>query len=379
MDIVIKNGRVYDPANRIDTISDVAIDKGKIVEIGRIDTSGRKNIDATGCIVTPGLIDMHTHLYPFNDFGVPAEATCFPSGVTTAVEAGSAGWSNFELNHAFVKFSKLDIKRFVNIGVTGFSTIGMVDEIDIRTLEGKGKEKIRSLYERYPGEISGIKICGSVPFFKKRGRVILEETVKMAEEVGTRVMIHMTDPELPTAMILSMMRRGDIITHMYHNRGSSFLIGTDKKVLSEAWEARKRGVVFDVGNARAHFSFESGIQALSQGFLPDTISTDLTNLGAFNRPVMFSLPFVMSKFVAMGMTVEQVLNCTTVNAANALGLKDGTGTLTVGSRADVAVLKLIHKPTDFYDYQGEMVSGDLLIKPIATIKDGDFVYRDIEF
>ena len=379
MDIVIKNGRVYDPHNNIDQIADIAIDNGKIVKIGTVTDEAAKFIDAEGCVVTPGFIDLHTHLWPFNDFGMPAEATCFPSCVTTAVEAGSSGWSNFELNHIFTSYSKLTIRRFVNVSVSGLPSIGKVDEIDLRILGGKGKTRIHRLFEKYPGEIEGLKINVSTEFFAGRGKVLLEETIKLAEELNTRLMVHITEPELPTAEVLSMLRKGDIVSHMYHGRGSSNIIGEDGKVLPEAWAARERGVIFDVANARAHFAFATAEPAMAEGFLPDTISTDLTNMSAYKKPFSFSLPFIMSKFIAMGMSLEQVIDCVTINPANVLNLHDGTGTLTVGKKADVAIIKVLEKDVEFGDHQGRSILGHQLIKPVATIKEGEFVYRDIEF
>lgn len=379
MDIIIKNGRVYDPVNHTNQVTDIAIHNGRIAAIGEVAGDAAKMIDAEGCVVTPGFIDLHTHLWPYNDFGMLGEATCFPSCVTTAVEAGSSGWSNFELNHMFTRYSKLTIRRFVNVSVSGLPTIGKSDDIDLRILGGKGKDRIRRLFEKYPGEIEGLKINVSEEFFAGRGRILLEETIKLAEELHTRIMVHITESELPTSEVLSMLRKGDIVSHMYHGRGSTCIIGDDGKVLPEAWKARKRGVIFDVANARAHFAYSTAEPAMAEGFFPDTISTDMTNMCAYKKPLAFSLPFIMSKFIAMGMSLEQVIDCVTINPAHALNLNDGTGTLTVGKKADIAVIKILEKDVEFGDHTGKIITGHHLIKPIATIKEGEFVYRDIEY
>lgn len=197
---------------------------------------------------------------------------------------------------------------------------------------------------------------------KDAGEEPVEAALKIADKVGTKLMIHISDTSIPLWRLASMVRPGDILTHCYNDRGPTIL-DEGGQVLPEVWAARKRGVLFDVGNARAHFSFATGIKAMRQGFLPDTISTDTTILGAYNKPTMFSLPWVLSKFLAMGMSLEQVITCVTRNAAAAIPFGRGAGSLTVGERADVAILKVIDKDVVFEDHRGRRSPGIRSLKP----------------
>lgn len=376
-DILIKNGRVFSPANKLDQRANVAVSRGKIVGIGSFEGTAERTVDASGCIVMPGLVDIHVHSYPHSDIGVNNDLFCIPNGITSAADAGALGWGTYENQRYYSALRKVDLKFFLNLSGSGFAVHGFPDQMNIDETKGRAQDKIRRLFDLYRDELAGLKLRVSRSSMKDAGEAPVEAALKLAEEVGTKLMIHISDTSIPLNRLASLARPGDILTHCYNDRELTIL-DKNGQVMPEIWAARKRGVLFDVGNARAHFGFETGIRAIQQGFLPDTISTDTTTLGAYNKPTMFSLPWVLSKFLAIGMDLNQVIACVTQNAASAVYFGRDTGTLTVGGCADIAVLKVIDKEVLFEDHKGVKVAGKQLIKPAATVKSGELLWCDIE-
>jgi len=376
--LLIKNGHVYDPSGTFDQVTDIAVCGNKIAGIGQFNGSGAKEIDAKGCFVVPGLIDLHMHMYPYSDVGVIPDLMCLPNGVTSACDGGSAGWGNYEFHRYYAHLRKVTVKNFINCSGAGLSVHGFPDQMNLNLMDGKGKDKLRGLFEEYRDELAGIKLLIRPQSMLDYGEEPLTAALEMAEELHTILMIHISGTTIPLRRLASLVRPGDILTHCFNNNGMTIL-DENGQVLSEVWEARKRGVIFDVGNARKHFSFSVAQKAFAQGFLPNTISTDTTILGAYKKPEMCCLPWVMSKFLAMGMTIEQVLNCCTRAPAAAVHFSQSAGSLHVGGQADIAILKVLDKPTTFADSEGNSVTGSNLIKPIATVKNGELLWRDIEY
>jgi predicted amidohydrolase len=180
------------------------------------------------------------------------------------------------------------------------------------------------------------------------------------------------------ADLLSLLRRGDTLTHAFQDKGDSIL-DRRGRIGEAAREARERGVIFDVANANIHFSFAVARQALEERFYPDTISTDLTTRSLYRRPAVFNLAFVLSKYLCMGMPLDQVIACGSSVPARILGLAGKKGTLETGADADIAVFRLVDRETEFGDRSGIIMKGTKLLKPMLTVKGGNIVYRDLEF
>lgn len=378
-DLLIKNGRVFDPANGVDRVADIAARGGNIAAIGSpIRYAGVKELDASGCVVTPGLVDLHTHLYPYTEIGVLPDAFCLPNGVTSAADAGSAGWGDYERQRYYSCLRKVTVKNFVNCSAVGLSVRGFPDQMNLNLMNGRGKDALRGLFDRYGDELAGIKLMVKSDSMKDYGEEPVAAALEVAEEIGAILMIHISDSTIPLSRLASMVRPGDILTHCYNDTALNIL-DKDGRVFPQVREAQKRGVVFDVGNARKHFAFSTAATAMAQGFFPDTISTDATILGAYKKPEMCCLPWVMSKFMALGMTFEQVIERCTAAPAKAVDFGGNAGRLTVGKQADIAVLKILDRPTVFTDYTGRSVKGASLIKVVATVKNGELLWRDIEF
>ncbi|GHU64468.1 metallo-dependent hydrolase [Clostridia bacterium] len=377
-ELIIKNGRILDAQNGIDRVCDLAIEKGLMKGVG--DFAGqeaKRVIDATGCIVSPGLIDSHLHIRPFTQIGVPAETFCFTSGVTTLIEPGSLGPGNYDAQRWYLNQVPLRIKPMLSVTSLGLLySPGCEENLNP---EFFNQDKIEQLVNKYRDEIVSLKIrldkgrsakanCTNEP---------LSEALKLAERLGMRLCVHSTDPPTTMEDIWNNLRDGDIITHIFHNKGDT-LLDQNGEVKKSAWEARARGVLFDCSSGSIHHSFKTSRPALAEGFFPDTIGTDGSNITAFVNPRVFNYLRVLSRFMALGMTVEQVLACATANAARQLRLEDKIGCFTPGSFADVAVLKLLDKEIAYEDADGETIRGKQALKCVLTVIDGEVQYRDDE-
>ncbi len=374
-DLIISGGRLIDTANHVDANLDIAVQNGRIAAIGNLrGTAASQAVDAADCIVSPGLIDTHAHLASLAPFGIPAEAGCFPAGVTAVLEAGSAGCATYEFCRSQVLASRVRTRAFLNISTAGLATLGSSPEvIDPAAIDEKG---IRRLFDRYPNELIGLKVRIGRETARDLGIEPLRATVRLARSLGVPVMVHSTNPPVPMAEILNLLGPGDILTHYLHNHGPN-LLNDDDSLIREAWLARERGVIFDVGDASWHMSYRVAEAALREGFLPDTIGSDLTINGLYNRNRAFSFPFVLSKYLNLGLRLEEILACCTANAARLLGLAGQIGHLAVGAPADIAVLRETRQTTVFFDGNNVPLTGDRLLRVMLTVRDGAIVWRDL--
>lgn len=384
--LILKHGRVLDPMNGIDCVTDVYVEGERIVKVGNtgadinaVKESAVTVIDAAGCIITPGLIDHHTHLYPYTKIGLPAEAVCFASGVTTAVDAGSCGCKTYGEKRTFGSFSKLGILAYLNVCSTGLDSLPVLEDVDPAHWD---EGAIKDCFERYPGELAGLKLRTSAPIVKELGYEPLKAAVKLAERIGTHVMVHSTNPPGEISELLDILRTGDILTHMYMNQGSC--LTEDGKVISAAIRARERGVLFEAADARMHFGMDVAQCAIREGFYPDLLATDLTKLSMHLRPTAFNMAMQISKYTHLGIPFEKTIELCTAAPARQLGLADSIGSLTVGHAADIAVLKPVRTEHVFGDRpygdaNQRVLPGDTVYQPMLTLKNGDMVYRDILF
>ncbi|MBQ6418151.1 MAG: amidohydrolase family protein [Synergistaceae bacterium] len=378
--ILIRNGTVIDPANNIHDVLDLAIDGGKISAVDfDIDAEAVNEIDASGCIVVPGLIDHHAHVWPLAKIGIPAESVCFSSGVTTVVDAGSTGAMTFRQHKDFISKSKLTVKAYINVCSTGLDSLPHeMEDVDPSHYD---EGAIRELFEEEGANLLGLKLRTSKEVVKDLGYEPLRQTVRLAEKLGLSVMVHCTNPPAEMSELLDCLREGDVITHMYMNKGSTIL---DKlgHVSKAAIEARERGVIFEAADARAHFGFSVAERAIREGFFPDILATDITKLSVYLRPTAFSMASQLAKYSMLGIPEDELFRLCTINPAR--HMKIDAGTLSVGSAADVAVFRREEFAQQFGDrpYSDETAQlrfGEYIYRPLMTVKNGEVVFRDIAF
>lgn len=378
--IIIRGGKVLDPANNINEVLDVAVNDGKIISVSKeISGEAINEIDASGCLVVPGLIDHHAHVYPMAKIGIPAEAVCFASGVTTVVDAGSTGAKTFGKYADFANSSKLTVKAYLNVCSYGLDSLpAEMEDVNPKNFDAGA---IREVFQEYGKNLLGLKLRTSKEVVKDLGYESLRKTIELAESLGLSVMVHCTNPPGEMSELLSYLRDGDILTHMYMNKGSTILNSTGK-VSKEAHEARKRGVIFEAADARAHFSFQVSEAAIRENFLPDILATDLTKLSMNLRPTAFSMANQLAKYSMLGIPDEKLFALCTINPAR--HMKISAGSLKENSAADIAVFQKIEHVTQFgdrpySDEAKELRFGENIFKPVMTVKNGEIVFRDIEF
>lgn len=370
-DIIIRNGRLIDPANCVDSLEDIAISSGKIVSVGKLPPMpGQQYFDAAGCVVTPGLVDFHTHLFAGgSQFGFNPDLMV-SMGVTTAVDAGTAGTAGYEMLHCSLERRDMRCFTFLNVSACGQMGSGLNENLDPSLIQ---EDAICRMAEKYNEEIKGIKVRISRPIVGQWGIEPLKKAMSAAQKLGLPVCVHSTNPCIPMEDLAAMLRPGDILCHMYHGSGDTILL-PDGTVKPGILSARERKVVFDAANGRTNFSFLTAESAIGQGFLPDIISTDLTAATVCQGNMVRNLPFILSKYIRLGMSLPDVIRAATSAPAVRLGLSDGTGSLSVGARADIAVFSLENQSCVFQDSAGQMRSGTQMLSPMLTVQNGRVVF-----
>ena len=377
-DMVIKGGHLIDPLNGIDQVMDVAIKGGKIaaVEKNIAITQAKKVVYAKGLIVSPGLIDMHSHnfhgtvpnRYLSNSFtALPPDGFTFRTGVTTIVDVGGAGWKNFELfKSQVIDRSKTRVLSFLNIVGAGMS--GGPREQNVEDMNPKMTALVAQQNKEH---VVGIKLAHFMGFDWKPTDLVTEAG-RMAN-IPVMIDFGGSNPELPLdELLLEKLRPGDIFTHTYaHVNGRTPIVAENGKVRDYVFQAQKRGIVFDVGHGGGSFVFEQAVPALKQGLKPDVISTDL-HTGSMNGG-MKTLNNVMSKFLNLGLSIQEIIATTTSKPAKYLQRKD-LGHLSVGAVADVAVLNIIKGDFGFIDTRGKRMKGKEKIECELTLREGNVVY-----
>lgn len=378
--LLIKNGIIYDGLGGEPYKLDILIDDGKIIKIEEnITEEAISEIDAKNHFVTPGLVDHHMHIYPMGKIGAPSEI-CFSSGVTTAVDAGSLGCRNYEERRGIIDASKLRIKAYLHISSYGLDTLPVTEDLDPEKIE---VENIKKLFEKYPNELLGLKLRTSKGIVKERGLEPLYKTIDVADELNVPICVHITDPPVDMDELLKPFRHGDLVTHMYQNKGFTIL-DENKKIAKAVLEARDRGVLFEAADARGHFSFEVSEPAIEQGFLPDFLATDITKLSMNLRPTAFNMAMQLAKYNHIGIDFKTLIKLASYNPAKNMGLVDEIGSLEEGKIADIAIFRPVEKENEFGDrtYAEQDVTlrtGNKVYQPVLTVKDGEMVYRDVTF
>ena len=367
-DLVLKGGRVVDPSQGIDRVTDVAFSGGKVAAIGD-GLQGKDARDVRGRIVTPGLIDLHTHVYwGGTSLGVAAEPLARSGAVTTFVDAGSAGPGNFHGFRAHViEPSPVRILPYLNLsypGIYAFSQQVMVGEsADLRLLDARECARVA---EENRDLVLGIKVRVGRGTSNELGNMPLEMALEVAEEIGMPIMAHLDNPPPSRKDVLKLLRPGDILTHCFRPFPNAPATA-DGLVREEVLEARARGVIFDIGHGGGSFGFKTTRAMLANGFLPDVISSDVHIL-SINGPA-FDLLTTMSKFLVLGLDLPTVIRLSTSNAASAIR-KPELGTLKPGSVGDASILELRDGSFEYLDVIGEKVVGKQRLLAAGVVVGG---------
>jgi dihydroorotase len=326
--------------------------------------------------VTPGLIDLHAHVFPYGSpIGIPADELISFQGTTTLVSAGDAGANNFSAFRRFVvPHTRCRLYAFVHIANIGLGSIPVPELLNIDF--ARVDDAAKAIAEN--GDVVlGAKVRMSDSVIARHGLEPLNRAILACERSGTsgKVMCHIGGVETPELMsqILDKLRAGDILTHCYSGApnvaGRFTNIVQDGKILPAALEAKKRGVIFDVGHGGGSFDYTVAEAAIQQGCPPDTISSDIHVFSA-NTPGMPYLSWVMSKFLNMGYTLEQVVAMATVNPAKVINRGAKLGTLQVGAPADISVLEVVEGPVEFVDTRNNKRTGRVQLKPTTVVLNG---------
>ncbi|MBL8590619.1 MAG: amidohydrolase/deacetylase family metallohydrolase [Methylobacteriaceae bacterium] len=370
-DLILRGGRVVDPSQKLDGVRDVAFAGGKVAAIGAALVAGpRTEIrDVSGCIVTPGLIDLHTHVYwGGTSLGIDADEFCRTSGVTTSVDTGSAGPGNFlGFRKHVIEKSQARILAYLHVsfaGIYGFSKNTMVGESE--ELRLMAPRECAQVADENRDVIVGIKVRVGRHSSGTQGWAALKMALEVAEEVGMPLMAHIDHPPPSYEDVVGLLRPGDILTHAFRPFPNCAADGQGK-VKRVVREARQRGVLFDIGHGMGSFAFKTARAMLAGGFPPDTISSDVHQL-CINGPA-FDQVTTMSKFLCMGMEFGDVIAASTVNAAMALKRPE-YGSLKPGSLGDATVLSIAEGRFDYVDVLGEHLEGDRKIVAEASVLRG---------
>jgi len=364
-DLIVKGGRVIDPSLRINAVRDVAIVGGRIAAVeANIAADAAETIDARDRLVVPGLLDIHTHAARDNE----GPTVFLAEGVTGWIDAGSQGADRIADPVAVAKSAPQQGRVLINIGRAGILPGG--DTMDISRADvGAAKDAIA----RNRDFIVGVKARLSRDVVGANDFEVLGRAQEVATSFNLPVMIHMGQTVSPLARLLNLLKRGDIVTHMFAPPPNS-IVDDDGHILPEVLAARRRGVWFDVANGRTgHLRWDIVDRVMQAGFWPDTISTDGSSTSRTTGVIDF--PNVMSKFLSCGMTLDQVVARATVNASRVFPLFHDRGTLNVGAPADVAVLELREGTFEFVDNYGNKRTGRQRLFPSGTVLGGKRVER----
>ncbi|MGA0048833.1 MAG: amidohydrolase/deacetylase family metallohydrolase, partial [Flavobacteriaceae bacterium] len=377
-DMLIQNGHLIDAKNGINEVMDIAIKDGKIAAVSSKLNSkqSKKTIDAKGLVISPGLIDIHGHhfhgtepsSYLSNSFtALPPDGFTFESGITTVVDVGGAGWRNFnQFKEQTIANSKTRVLSFLNI--VGHGMKGGAFEQDLNDMDEKLTAIVAQQNKDY---VVGIKVA----HFSGFDWTPVEKAVAAGSRANIPVMVDFggSQPELPlNVLLLEKLRPGDIFTHAYaHVNGRTPVVNESGKLQPYVLDAQKRGIIFDVGHGGGSFVFEQAIPAIQQGFKPNTISTDL-HTGSMNGG-MKDILNVMSKLLNMDMSIQELVEAATWKPAKVIQRED-LGNLSVGSVADITLLKIESGEFGFIDTQNKKMEGTKKIICELTLREGNVVY-----
>ncbi|MCY4555930.1 MAG: amidohydrolase/deacetylase family metallohydrolase [Chloroflexi bacterium] len=377
-DLVLSGGNLLDPAQGInDEPRDIAFKDGKVAAVaGHIDpASAAQAIDASGKLITPGLIDLHGHFYHGgNGSAVHADQTCLGSGVTTGVDAGSAGFLNYGAMRDYVfPAHRTRLLAFLHIGAVGLAANRVLGGglHDMRIIDVE--QTVQAIKEN-PDFVFGVKVRMHYDAVARwNAHEAMARARKAASEAGVRLMVHVSGTPIPLPDVLEHLGPGDISTHAFNGFPENMLDNSGK-IRPEVRAAADRGVVMDVGHAGIHCDVEVVKAAMDQGVIPDTISTDV-HIAPAGR-IVYLMNDLVSKFHALGMPLADAITASTSRPAEILGLQDSIGSLAVGMEGDAAVWEKRQGRFVWHDMAGHNVDGALRLDTFATIKGGVTAWRE---
>lgn len=376
-DLLLKGGEVLDPSQGLRRRLDVAVASGRIaaVQADLPEGQARRVVRISGCLVVPGLIDIHTHVYPgATPGGIDPDIAGVHSGVCTVVDAGSGG------SHTVAGLVRLVAPRAKTrlLALTHISRTGLATMPEIRSPEDADTPAAIRAIQEGRSVVQGVKLRLVGPGVASLGVEAVRRALDAARETGTRLMVHIGDPggevaPAVTRQMLALIRSGDIVTHAFTGNPGG-LLDDQGRPWPEVKDALDRGVWLDTAHGRMNFSFASARRLLEHGVVPHTISTDMTLPG---RPTTVgSLTEIMSKFLALGFSLEDVVRMVTANAAQAMGMADQLGSLAVGREADITVLRLVAGRFLFRDTKGETLQGGQALEPMLCVRAGEIMPLD---
>jgi dihydroorotase len=373
--LLIRQGKVIDPSEGLEAVRDVAIREGKIerLEAEIPSAQARQVVDAEGKIVTPGLIDLHTHVFPYvGPYGIEPDPYFLARGVTTVVDAGTSGaftfpaFRRFIIERAFTRIRAL--LHVVSIGMVAGSTPNLGELEDLRYCDPKLAARVAAENRDL---IVGFKIRFSKQYTGPNDWEGMKRARAAADEAGLPLMIHIGASYTPLPEFLALLKKGDVVTHSFNSHAHG-LLDPSGQLLREVRAARERGVWFDVGHGAGSFSFDVVEKCLKQDFPPDTISSDLYSAN-LHGPV-YDLPTTLSKFLLLGMNLSDVVRRATVNAAQVFSFGAQVGTLRPGAEADLSVLELREGEFTFTDSDGKTRTSRRKLFPVVTVRGGKLFY-----
>ncbi len=376
-DLLLKGGTVLDPSAGLDGVRDIAVQGGVIARIAPDISSAEatRTIQVAGKIVTPGLIDLHAHVFEgVNRTGVHPDLGGVYAGVTTIVDAGSAGAATFGgFPRHIIPRCHTEIIPFLHICQTGLATMP-----DIIAESSVNLADTLQVLDQYKGLICGVKARMVSPALEIMGMEMPRLAKRAARESGTKLMVHIGDTEKrydPTVIrsLLPLLEEGDILTH-YFTANPGGVLDANGRLVPEAREAAERGVWFDTAHGRMNFSFDVGRRIIDQGLLPHCISTDLTVPGRIQT--VHSMTEMMTRFLGLGFTLSQVVTMCTANPARAIGASDRLGRLAAGRQADLSVLEIREGEWVVYDVLGASLRVTQAVVPFTTVKRGQVFTPD---
>ncbi len=370
-ELILKGGHVIDPSQKLDGVADVAFSGGKVAAVGKSLKADATTVvrDVKGKIVSPGLIDLHTHVYDGGtSLGINAEEFCRTSGVTTAVDTGSAGPANFlGFRKHVIEKSEVRILAYLHVsfaGIYAFSNTIMVGESEeMRML---APAECAEVAEKHRDVLVGIKIRVGRNASGTNGWNALKMALEVADHVGMPLMCHIDHPPPSYEDVISLLRPGDVLTHAFRPFPNT-PVNAQGKVKPEVIAARKRGVIFDIGHGKGSFAFKTARAMLANGFPPDVISSDVHTL-CINGPA-FDQVTTMSKFLCLGMPLYEVIAASTVNAASAMKRPE-LGSLKPGSVGDATILDIKDGKFNYVDVVGEVLEGKQKIDSVGVVIGG---------
>ena len=367
-DLVIKNGTVIDPSQGLHAKRDIAISGGKIRAVDTYISDGDTHdvIEADGLIVTPGLVDLHVHVWwGVAHLAVEADPSCLYRGVTTAIDAGSSGSNTIAGFHRYV-MQKADTRVLAFLHISGMgqldSEIGELEDVRWARVE-----KAVEAAKMFPETIVGIKVRLSEAILGNNDLIAMERSLEASGQLGKPLMIHIGGTVNPVETYLDQLRPGDIVTHSFTGNPPGIVDNTGK-VIDSARDAMKRGVNFDVGHGAGSFSFDVAEKCADDGFGPGTVSSDVHRYNI--RGPVYDLLTTLSKYLYLGYSLDEVIAFSTQRPASAIRMTDTIGALKVGADADISIIRLLEGDFKLTDAKGATRQGKQLLVPVETIKNG---------